>query len=114
MYNPECEMKYDWLGDSKNGMICTVCKEYYPISQFDPAETVDHWNTSSVRSRRPNFKDKYFANVNDYVDVETIDNITTLNEVCDADHTASDSNSNELNQDVKVLEAMEIMEAKID
>ena len=52
--------------------------------------------------------------MNDYVDVETIDNITTLNEVCDADHTASDSNSNELNQDVKVLEAMEIMEAKID
>jgi hypothetical protein len=53
--------------------------------------------------------------MNDYVDVETIDNITTLNEVCDADHTASDSNSNELNQYVnEVLEAMEIMEAKID
>ena len=55
------------------------------------------------------------ANEDQPVDVETIDNITTLNEVCDADHTASGSYSNELKQYVnEVLDAMENMEAKID
>lgn len=37
-----------------------------PIKQFNPLESIQHWNTSSVRSRRPTLKDK--DNLHDDVD----------------------------------------------
>ena len=56
-----------------------------PVKQFNPLESIQHWNTSSPRSRRPTLKDRLGNNLHDVDHVLRLEGEREGNEVQEAE-----------------------------